>query len=82
MRPEKLRLLPDGEDASDRRNALKARVMDLVYHGDHTRLVLQACGETELLMKLPHDAALPQLAPGMQVTVGWDADQCRALPLQ
>ena len=82
LRPEKVRLLPEGDEGGDRLNAVPARVTDLIYHGDHTRLCLQSCGATDFLMKLPHDAAQPQLARGMQVTMGWDTDQCRALPLQ
>jgi putative spermidine/putrescine transport system ATP-binding protein len=82
LRPEKVRLLPDGHEVGDRLNAVSGQVIDLVYHGDHTRLCLQACGAPDFLMKLPHDAAQPRLAPGVQVTIGWDADQCRALPLQ
>ena len=81
LRPEKVRLLPEGTAGSDRLNAVPARVVNLIYHGDHTRLALEACGSPEVLMKLARDAALSRLSPGTQVTIGWDADQCRVLPL-
>jgi putative spermidine/putrescine transport system ATP-binding protein len=82
LRPEKVRLLADGDESGDRLNAVPAKVVDLVYHGDHTRLCLDACGLPNFLMRLPNDATLPQLQPGMRLTIGWDAAQCRALPLQ
>jgi putative spermidine/putrescine transport system ATP-binding protein len=82
LRPEKVRLLPDGQDASDRLNAVPASVVDLVYHGDHTRLCLTVCGAPDFLMRLPHDQALPSLKAGARLTIGWEADRCRALPMQ
>jgi len=57
-------------------------LVDLVYHGDHSRLCLNTCGSVDFLMKVPNDAALPALRPGARFTVGWDAAQCQALPLQ
>lgn len=82
LRPEKVRLLSEGHEASDALNAVPATLIDLVYHGDHTRLCLSTCGSVDFLMKVPNDAALPALRPGAQLTVGWDAAQCQALPLQ
>ena len=82
LRPEKVRLLAEGHAPSDALNAVPATLIDLVYHGDHTRLCLNTCGSVDFLMKVPNDAALPALRPGAQLTVGWDAAQCQALPLQ
>jgi putative spermidine/putrescine transport system ATP-binding protein len=82
LRPEKVRLLAEGHQASDTLNAVPATLTDLVYHGDHTRLCLNACGSVDFLMKVPNDAALPALRPGARLTVGWDTSQCQALPLQ
>ncbi|CAN7168403.1 ABC transporter ATP-binding protein [Variovorax sp. LjRoot130] len=82
LRPERVRLLAEGDEGSDRLNAVSAKVVDLVYHGDHRRLCLDACGLANFLMKLPNDASVPALRPGMSLRIGWDAAQCRALPLQ
>jgi len=82
LRPEKVRLLAKGHEPSDTLNAVPATLIDLVYHGDHTRLCLNTCGSAEFLMKVPNDAALPALRPGARLTIGWDATQCQALPLQ
>jgi len=82
LRPEKVRLLADGHQLSDSLNVVQASLIDLVYHGDHTRLCLNTCGSVDFLMKVPNDAALPALRPGARLTVGWDAAQCQALPLQ
>jgi putative spermidine/putrescine transport system ATP-binding protein len=81
LRPEKVRLLAEGHEPSDTLNAVPATLIDLVYHGDHTRLCLDTCGSADFLMKVPNDAALPALRPGARFTVGWDAAQCQALPL-
>jgi putative spermidine/putrescine transport system ATP-binding protein len=82
LRPEKVRILADGYEASDTLNAVAATLIDLVYHGDHTRLCLNTCGSVDFLMKVSNDAALPALHPGARLKVGWDAAQCQALPLQ
>jgi len=82
LRPEKVRLLPEGHEAGDALNAVQATLVDLIYHGDHTRLVLNTCGAVDFLMKVPNDAALPALSVGKRLTIGWDAAQCQALPMQ
>lgn len=82
LRPEKVRLLVDARAYGDSFNVAPATLVDLVYHGDHTRLCLNTCGVIDFMVKVPNDAALPSLRPGDQLTVGWDADRCQALPLQ
>jgi putative spermidine/putrescine transport system ATP-binding protein len=82
LRPERVRLLQEGQEPSDMLNVVPATLIDVVYHGDHTRLRLDTCGSDDFLVKVPNDAALPALRPGARLTVGWDAAWCQALPLQ
>jgi putative spermidine/putrescine transport system ATP-binding protein len=82
LRPERVRLLPEGQESSDTLNVVPATLIDLVYHGDHTRLCLDTCGSNDFRVKVPNDAALPALRPGARLNVGWDAAWCQALPLQ
>ena len=54
-------------------------VKDLIYYGDHLRVVMQVCGRDDFIVKLPNDGAARQLRIGDSVNVGWMADACRAL---
>ncbi|WP_342619547.1 ABC transporter ATP-binding protein [Rhodoferax sp. GW822-FHT02A01] len=81
LRPEKVQLLANDAVRSDSLNVARASVTDLVYHGDHTRLLLESCGTQDFLMKLPHHTAPQKLVPATSLTIGWAVEQCRALPL-
>ena len=52
---------------------------DLIYYGDHLRVVMQVCGRDDFIVKLPNDGAARQLRIGDSVNVGWMAAACRAL---
>ena len=82
LRPERVRVMRDGDESSDEFNAVQASLIDLVYHGDHTRLRLNTCGSSDFLMKVPNDIELQGLRPGDQLTIGWRAAHCRALAVQ
>ena len=78
LRPEKVRVLTTAVDGM---NSVPATVTNLIYHGDHTRLAVDTCGQSDFTLKLAHDQALPSLHVGMRISVGWSPDHCRALPL-
>jgi putative spermidine/putrescine transport system ATP-binding protein len=82
LRPERVRLLPEGQESSDALNIVSAMLIDVVYHGDHTRLCFDICGSDDFMVKVPNDAGLSALRPGARLTVGWDATSCQALALQ
>ena len=78
LRPERLLLSPADGSCCNRFNA---RVEELIYYGDHTRLRVAACGRSDILVKVPSHDVLSVLQPGATIDIGWRAEDCRALPL-
>ncbi|WP_321786345.1 ABC transporter ATP-binding protein [Burkholderia pyrrocinia] len=76
LRPERIAV---GEQASGCDNVFDAGVKDLIYYGDHLRIVMQVCGRNDFIVKLPNDGAARNLRVGDSVAIGWMADACRAL---
>lgn len=76
LRPERI-VIGDQARACD--NVFNGGVKDLIYYGDHLRVVMQVCGRNDFIVKLPNDGAARQLRIGDSVDVGWMADACRAL---
>ncbi len=76
LRPERIVV---GEAARACDNVFNGGVKDLIYYGDHLRVVMQVCGRNDFIVKLPNDGAARQLRVGDSVNVGWMADACRAL---
>ena len=60
-------------------NVFDARVEELIYHGDHTRVRVRACGSDDFIVKLPNAAARVQLTAGERIRIGWRVEDCRAL---
>jgi putative spermidine/putrescine transport system ATP-binding protein len=75
LRPEKLRLQPI-ESASD---GLAAQVVDLVYVGDTTRVVLDLGDGVTVTAKLPNRRDLFRPGLGDRVRVGWSPDEALIL---
>lgn len=76
LRPERISV---GDLARTCDNVFHGGVKDLIYYGDHLRVVMQVCGRNDFIVKLPNDGAARQLRIGDSVDVGWMADACRAL---
>ncbi|MBR8220730.1 ABC transporter ATP-binding protein [Burkholderia ambifaria] len=76
LRPERIAV---GEQARRCDNVFSAGVKDLIYYGDHLRIVMQVCGRGDFIVKLPNDGAARNLRIGDAVDIGWMADACRAL---
>lgn len=68
LRPERVMIGPAAEGCS---NSLLAKVVDVTFLGDHTRLQLEVPGNTQFIAKqnLFGRAALPRL--GDQLRIGW-----------
>ncbi len=79
LRPERVVLDPgDGVP-----NRFDVSVEERVYHGDHTRLRLRLGAHDGFMVKLPNDATHTAPPVGARLTIGWTADECRALdPLE
>ncbi|AFQ51097.1 ABC transporter ATP-binding protein [Burkholderia cepacia] len=76
LRPERI-VVGDQARACD--NVFPGGVKDLIYYGDHLRIVMQVCGRDDFIVKLPNDVAARRLRIGDSVDVGWMTDACRAL---
>lgn len=78
VRPERVRLLARGQTAETQ---LPAVLREVIYVGDHLRLVSMLADNTELVMKLPNTSSESLPSPGSPVQLGWRAEDGRALPL-
>ena len=76
LRPERVLIDPSPDGCA---NIFDARVEELIYHGDHTRVRVRACGCADFIIKLPNAAARVQLAEGERIRIGWRVEDCRAL---
>jgi putative spermidine/putrescine transport system ATP-binding protein len=76
LRPESVLINPPAGSCP---NNFDAKVEELIYLGDHTRVRVNVCGTDEFVIKVPRSAAAPDLAVGQTMNIGWQSDECRAL---
>ena len=76
LRPERVEIEPA---ASEVDSTLTGQIRELIYLGDHIRTRMQVAGNDEFIVKVPNSAGHVPLAEGTTVTVGWKAQDCRAL---
>lgn len=76
LRPERVVINP-AEGRSD--NVCNGRVEELIYLGDHIRTRLTVSGNSSFIVKIPNAQGHASLKEGETVTVGWAAEDCRAL---
>jgi putative spermidine/putrescine transport system ATP-binding protein len=75
LRPEKLRLLP----VDSAHDGLAAKVVDLVYVGDMTRVVLDLADGVTVTAKLPNRRDLFRPSLGDRVQVSWSPEEALIL---
>jgi putative spermidine/putrescine transport system ATP-binding protein len=80
LRPERLTLLAGGAQAQ---NTLAATVSQIVYVGDHIRVVCAVDGPQrptgQLIVKIPNNSGSLDLAVGAPALIGWRTEDCLAL---
>ncbi|MFN4014051.1 MAG: ABC transporter ATP-binding protein [Reyranella sp.] len=76
VRPEKILL---GKAAHGLPNRFGARIAEVTFLGDQTRLRLVAFGADDFIVKLANTAGQDSFAPGTEIDIGWQAEDCRAL---
>ena len=76
LRPERVLLNPPPESCPNR---FPARVLELIYLGDHMRVRLALGGNEDFIIKIPNTADTSPLHPQQDVTVGWHTRDCKAL---
>lgn len=62
-------------------NTFKGQVKDIVFLGDHLRLLATACGDEEFIIKTSNIAGHGAMLQGDDVFVGWATLDCRAIPV-
>jgi putative spermidine/putrescine transport system ATP-binding protein len=78
VRPERILL---GEAASVCANCFRGRVADVIYHGDHLRVRLNALGSDVIVAKIAN-AGGPPPALGSDMLFGFRAEDARAFALE
>ena len=79
LRPERVAINPEPGSFP---NIVDATVEELIYLGDHIRTRVTVCGHDDFIIKVPNSASHAKLTPGAKITVGWLAEDCRALDAQ
>jgi len=76
LRPERIEVNPEPGKCQ---NNFDAKALELIYLGDHIRTRMQTCGRDDFIVKIPNSMAHAQLSEGDTVSIGWAAEDCRAL---
>jgi len=76
LRPEAIFVAPDPAAVD---NLFDARIEELIYMGDHTRVRVDVCGNKDFIIKVPRGASHVALDMGTTIKIGWRSDDCRAL---
>jgi len=74
VRPERI-LIGDASAP----NVLEARVVELIYLGDHIRCRMEVAGDDSFIVKVPNSHAHAALNIGEVTPIGWVTEDCRAL---
>jgi len=76
LRPERVYIDPE---AGVTPNVMDAKVLELIYLGDHIRTRVSVAGNDNFVVKIPNSTEHSQLTEGQTVKVGWASEDCRAL---
>ena len=60
-------------------NIFDAKILELIYLGDHIRCRMSVCANDNFIVKVPNTKLDLSLKEGEAVRVGWYTDDCRAL---
>lgn len=75
LRPERVELSPD----TTRENTLQGKVNEVLYLGDHLRIVMSVAGNDEFIVKVPNGGRQPSPVEGESYSIGWSAVDTKAL---
>ncbi|MBW3695009.1 ABC transporter ATP-binding protein [Vibrio sp. T187] len=77
IRPEKISVSPEELQCD---NEFSGQLREMIYHGDHHRLVVSVPDLGELIVKVPNDNRnTAPLKLGEACTIGWHSRDCHAL---
>jgi len=73
LRPERVSLTNEGP------NATEAKVLELIYLGDHIRCRMSVSGHDDFIVKVPNAYGHKHLVVGETTPISWASEDCRAL---
>ena len=76
IRPERIRLNGHSEACPNR---FSGRIAEFIYLGDHVRIRMEVCGQSDFYVKQPVAELDPGLEVGDLVPLGWSVEHVRAL---
>jgi putative spermidine/putrescine transport system ATP-binding protein len=76
IRPERVAIAPRPGLYT---NEFDARIEDLTFLGDHIRLRLTVCGNSDFIVKIPNVVGHGAVIEGDRIRVGWTPTDCRVL---
>ncbi|MDK4717868.1 ABC transporter ATP-binding protein [Rhizobium sp. CNPSo 3968] len=76
LRPERIVVEPT---LTDQVTAVKGEVVDQIYVGDHSRIQVRVFGKHEFVVKVQNASLRRTFNKGEAITLGWQANDCRAL---
>ena len=76
IRPERVKIAPPPGQMA---NHFEAKVEELIYLGDHLRVRFSLAGVEDFIVKVHNAEDRPALDVGSTVSLGWRAEDCRAL---
>ena len=62
-------------------NKFEAKIEEIIYHGDHTRLRVNLINQDDFILKVPNSDSSSNLSINKTIQVGWKSEDCRALDL-
>ena len=75
VRPERVSVGVEGE------NTTKAKVLELIYLGDHIRCRMRVEKDDEFIVKVPNSSNDTHLVVDEETIVSWSSEDCRALDI-
>ena len=76
LRPERVTVNPEPGSLP---NIFTGVAEELIYLGDHIRTRFTVLGHNDFIVKIPNSANHAHLVEGGTATIGWNAEDCRAL---
>lgn len=75
LRPERVEVVPDKKMV----NMLKGKINEILYLGDHLRIVMHVAGNPDFIVKVRNRSELRPLKAGQTIDIGWTENDCKAL---
>jgi len=75
LRPERIEFDPQNSVE----NVINGTIKEVIYHGDHLRVVMDVAGNDEFIVKVRNRGDQRKLEPGQVHALGWAASDCKAL---